>query len=94
MTNYLGEIDEDQELFIDYLCLSYPINKVKKVLIDYFDESLEKLLSGKLSRKTSKKSINNKAFDLFCRAIEEIHKKSSICVRFYRILTKFINSKK
>ena len=94
MTNYLGEIDEDQELFIDYLCLSYPINKVKNILIDYFDESLENLQSDKLSRKSSKKSIkNNKAFCLICRAIKKIHKKSSICVGFYSILTNLLTLK-
>ena len=95
MTNYLGEIDGDRdELFIDYLCLSFPINKVKNILINYFDESLENLQSDKLSRKSSKKSIkNNKAFGLICRAIEKIHEKSSICVGFYKILAFYIHSK-
>ena len=92
-TRYIGIInDQDSSLFIDFIKLSFPPNKVIKILNNFFGESLDKLQFVEQSRKSTKKSVKkNKAFCMICRIILEIVNKEEIgiCKEFLHVLPSF-----
>lgn len=94
LTQYLGTINySDQSLFIDFIKLSFPVNKVIKIINDFLNEPLDRIQFIEQSRKSSMKSIkNNKAFCLICKAILHIiHKeKIGLSEEFYVVLQKII----
>ena len=73
LAQYLEVSNEDlDKLFIDYMSLCFPPNKVIRILNLYFGESLNRLRFQEFSRKPTKKSVmNNQAFSLICRAIQQ-----------------------
>ena len=93
LTKYIGTIDDqDNSLFIDFIKLSFPPNKVINILNKFFGESLDKLQFVEQSRKSTKKSVkNSKAFCMICRIILEMIKsdKIRICKEFLHVLPLF-----